>query len=635
MKCNFVSSDPPGSFTCLRCGFTFTAPLAAGRRIVKQCDAVFLGAAPATQADKGLGDTVARWVRPLATWLSLEDCTGCQRRKEWLNRWVPYSAADRIGQSHQDKPAILFRFPHGLGDAVQLTTVLLHLAHLFPEWAIDVASKVGAHSCFQGLARRVFVLGDEPPAEEYQLVRTLAWHEPGETYADSPATKAERALREVFNIQPIRELCRYEIRPTAEHVAAVDQYLQSIGNPSRFAVLHYQGNSATSNKNLPVQPIETLCNYLLAEGITPIILDWDNRSSLLRRPGIYCPNAANPLWGGTGTGDAGAMAAMFARSSLNVGIDSGPGHIMGSVVTPAIIAWTWHHPLHYYGLGDHVTHLVPLKHASLIRGDREQGERYFAANYDSRVYKHLATSLVALAAEKLRQPAVASLAVDGDLWTRQAHRQADWTIVEDVYLRDCYGVARWPFKPATCVDVGAHVGAFARRLRAWSHRTAIACVEANPGNRDCLQRNAAVNRASVYCPTACTYEPGELGLLSTVFADSQNTGGSTVVRKDSPAWREPGPDYQRLTTIETITLEAIRQREGWASIESLKLDCEGSELSILEHADLDGLGVRLIVGEWHDRQRFFELVNRKLAAWKLNVLKDGPLGLFLLTRRGA
>jgi hypothetical protein len=38
---------------------------------------------------------------------------------------------------------ILIDFRHGLGDAVQLTTVLLHLRHYHPEWQIDVAAGIG------------------------------------------------------------------------------------------------------------------------------------------------------------------------------------------------------------------------------------------------------------------------------------------------------------------------------------------------------------------------------------------------------------------------------------------------------------------------------------------------------------
>ena len=43
-----------------------------------------------------------------------------------------------------------------------------------------------------GAAIRVFVAGrDEFRAEDYELVHTLAWHEPDACYRDSPSTKAE------------------------------------------------------------------------------------------------------------------------------------------------------------------------------------------------------------------------------------------------------------------------------------------------------------------------------------------------------------------------------------------------------------------------------------------------------------
>jgi hypothetical protein len=39
--------------------------------------------------------------------------------------------------------SVLIDFRHGLGDAVQLITVLLHLRHYHPDWQIDVAVGVG------------------------------------------------------------------------------------------------------------------------------------------------------------------------------------------------------------------------------------------------------------------------------------------------------------------------------------------------------------------------------------------------------------------------------------------------------------------------------------------------------------
>ena len=49
---------------------------------------------------------------------------------------------------------VLIDFRHGLGDAVQLTSVLQHLRHYHPNWSIDVAALGGKHSAYGGLCRR-------------------------------------------------------------------------------------------------------------------------------------------------------------------------------------------------------------------------------------------------------------------------------------------------------------------------------------------------------------------------------------------------------------------------------------------------------------------------------------------------
>jgi FkbM family methyltransferase len=200
-------------------------------------------------------------------------------------------------------------------------------------------------------------------------------------------------------------------------------------------------------------------------------------------------------------------------------------------------------------------------------------------------------------------------------------------IVRDVYLEDCYRVAELPRAPRFVMDVGAHIGAFARRVH---HRTAkadITCVEANAANFSALQAN--VGDFARLMSAACTYEAGQVMLLSTVFEGSDNTGGSTIVAADSEAGqRADRALYRPAGIVEKTTLEEIVRQCAWPRIDLLKLDCEGSELNILEHCDLALL--RHVVGEYHDRERFLELVRRRFTGWQLRILSDGPMGLFWL-----
>ena len=313
---------------------------------------------------------------------------------------------------------ILIEFSHGLGDAVQLTSVLAHLRRYHPDWQIDVATLIGKHSALAGLADRVFILEREQPDKQaYDRIFALDWWEADQTYAGHPATKAEKCLREVFHLQPIAELCRYTVSIGPDALAVAKSYLESIcassadGHGRYSAVLlHYQANTASDKKDLPHGLAKRICEVVIESGRVPIILDWDRRSPLPDGKRIFNPDADAPLWGGMGTGDCEVLAALIAQSSLVVGVDSGPLHVAAAVAaassnsefriptaapTPTIAVWTGHHPLHYFGLADHVTHLVPGDHASRLRGDPATGLAFFQEHYRHHTYRQLANELPA------------------------------------------------------------------------------------------------------------------------------------------------------------------------------------------------------------------------------------------------
>jgi FkbM family methyltransferase len=229
-----------------------------------------------------------------------------------------------------------------------------------------------------------------------------------------------------------------------------------------------------------------------------------------------------------------------------------------------------------------------------------------------------------------RLEAAAALIVDGDCWVRREHHAADMVIVRDVYLEDCYGVASLPNAPQFVIDVGAHLGAFTRRVRERTAHAQVACIEANPTNLPALRANAGAF-AHLFA-AACHYEPGELALFSTVFPGSDNTGGSAVARVGSPTFDRLASDgrYRYAGRVEAVRLEAIAAGLSWPRIDLLKLDCEGSEFEILEHCDLSLL--RWIVGEQHDEARFAELMAQRFAGWNVRILRAGTPGLFWLWR---
>ena len=314
----------------------------------------------------------------------------------------------------------LWTFPHGLGDAVQFTAVLRHVRAIHPELTIDIRSKVGAHTAFRGLARRTFTYNvpgaDQPILRDYADIRQVSFSEPEETFSDSPGTKVERCLKEMLGVRPTPELNYYSVEPYDCEKQEAERYLESIttkaqgtqGIHPRFPVvlLHYQGNSARSWKNIEEDIARDCIQAVLDAGHVPVVLDFETpyRSKWAGAiDGLEMLGAGHPMWGATGTGDAAQLAALIERCALVVGIDSGPEHIAAATDTPTIVVWKQLHPVNYFCPADNVTHVVCPDHEKYIRGDRATGDRYFRDHYRYHFcYRHLRYELPELVSERLK-----------------------------------------------------------------------------------------------------------------------------------------------------------------------------------------------------------------------------------------
>lgn len=269
-----------------------------------------------------------------------------------------------------------------IGDAAMFTSVLAHLS----TETHDVESKVGKHSCFIGQVQTSYIEG-QAPRDKY-IVIDHPWDECHDAWEDSPGTKACKCLRDKFHISPKWDLLKYKINISPEAEQRVNDYIKTLPHIP-FVLIHYEGNTSSDYKNIDKGTILNLCEWLIANNITPVILDWDNRCNFINNELIFCPDANNPIWMNTGTGDAETLAALIKKSLLLIGIDSGPLHVAGATETPAIGLWVKHSPYNYLDNCPNIINLVPTNWQDYLRGNKETAKKFFEEHYNFDIYDNL------------------------------------------------------------------------------------------------------------------------------------------------------------------------------------------------------------------------------------------------------
>jgi FkbM family methyltransferase len=219
--------------------------------------------------------------------------------------------------------------------------------------------------------------------------------------------------------------------------------------------------------------------------------------------------------------------------------------------------------------------------------------------------------------------AIADLVQREGWWVRADRAEYDLVAVREVYQGDCYRMDLYDIvgDPPIVIDIGAHIGSWARLVHEKNPRARIICVEACPENMPALRANVGDFAQVVHA--ACTYEEGELGLLNCVSPGGQGTGGSMVgpraVLEKRASW-QPAYKYQRdLRPLAQVTLEQLMQMAGADHIDYLKLDCEFSEYSILGQTP-SLHKIRFIFGEAHDRGRWEAFRRGRFRAWNYGVM---------------
>jgi FkbM family methyltransferase len=168
------------------------------------------------------------------------------------------------------------------------------------------------------------------------------------------------------------------------------------------------------------------------------------------------------------------------------------------------------------------------------------------------------------------------------------------------------------YVPKVVFDIGGHIGTFTKLMHTYFPDAIYICVEPNTRSFDLLRRNVPF----AWCFNgACTYD--EVSVLTDDKYEA--TGGGFMTTQEKFATDELNHKDNFIykigeENVESITIEQILQIVGVSSIDVLKLDCEGSEFSIMTGMPKEvAAGVTLCVGEYHTDQGpdYFKEVAKK------------------------
>lgn len=218
-------------------------------------------------------------------------------------------------------------------------------------------------------------------------------------------------------------------------------------------------------------------------------------------------------------------------------------------------------------------------------------------------------------------------------------RGGDMDVINEIVGRDDYRLNLMKaagFNPKVIVDVGAHIGSFSVLAHSLWPQATIVCLEPNPESFQLLEQNcpfAMRLRAAIRYDDADFLTDADVatgaGFMTTREAYESNA--ATKRSQDGYSYRI-GYD-----NIPLLTFEKICDLLNLGQIDLLKLDCEGSEIHLLENMDRSRGGrIGFVLGEYHcpgGFTPFQSLAQECLPHLEFFGGSQAPIGLFWTRRR--
>lgn len=249
---------------------------------------------------------------------------------------------------------------YGVGDAVQVSSVLRHVRKHRPNWRFDYRAEGRFHCVGQGIAAATFAYGDPNPTDHYDAEVQICLYDTWANFHDRPNTRVSSTLRERFDIDWDQECARYRVDVSTKAARAAHAILAR----ERAVAVHYLGDSDPEHKNLTHQQANEVCRAIDHLGYMPVVLNWRGNCQLTNWRKLTMPTE----WGR----DPEMVCAVVQHCAAFVGIDSGPSKCASATETPALVVWTGHHPAPFHDPAPNTTHLVPEGYHGLypVCGDR-------------------------------------------------------------------------------------------------------------------------------------------------------------------------------------------------------------------------------------------------------------------------
>ena len=186
----------------------------------------------------------------------------------------------------------------------------------------------------------------------------------------------------------------------------------------------------------------------------------------------------------------------------------------------------------------------------------------------------------------------------------QLHIRSCYQVAEKMIIEEVQTAYAWDFPINSALDIGAHIGSWTLSAMHKNPQARIIAVEVEPDNFALLTRNTQELEGIYIAHARCGYAAGDL----VVGRHRYNSGSHRVYERlqiDSILAENPNWDFVEAPPVQT--LESLLKQAGFASIDVLKIDCEGCEIDIFKHMS-DALlsSIQHIVGEIHTLPPLFE-----------------------------